>query len=145
MTSAHRLPKRGTRISSLFTPFPFVCFTLTLVTDLLYWSTANLMWQNFSSWLLLTAAMFGALAVLTGIIDFLRASTRYQMGGLAAALGFVVMLLLGLLNSFIHAGDGWTAVVPMGIALSAATVLVAIITYALAASHYSHQEWRVVQ
>lgn len=145
MTTAHRLPRRGTRLSSLFTPFPFVCFILTLGTDMLYWLTANLMWLNFSSWLLLAAMVLGALALITGLIDFLRASTRYQMGGFAASLGFVAMMLLGLVNNFIHARDGWTAVVPIGLGLSAFTVVIAIVTFAMAASHRSHQEWRVVQ
>jgi uncharacterized membrane protein len=46
-------------------------------------------------------------------------------------LGNVVVLLLGLTNALVHAGDGWTAVVPYGLALSAATVVVMIGTVAL--------------
>lgn len=144
MTPAQRLPRRGTRLSSLFLPFPFVSFTLTLFTDVLYWRTGNLMWQNFSAWLLLTGAMFGGIAILLGLIDFLRPSTRYQMGGVAAAIGFLVMWALGVLNNFVHAGDGWTAVVPMGITLSAVTAMVGLITFGLAAAHHSRREWKVI-
>ena len=28
------------------------CFALTVLTDIAYWQTVNLMWQNFSAWLL---------------------------------------------------------------------------------------------
>jgi uncharacterized membrane protein len=43
-------------------------------------------------------------------------------------IGNVAVLLLALVNSLIHAGDGWTAVVPWGLVLSAVTVLVLIVT-----------------
>ena len=33
-----------------------------------------------------------------------------------------------LLDSLVHAGDGWTGVVPYGLILSAATVLVMLVT-----------------
>ncbi|MEO5641176.1 MAG: DUF2231 domain-containing protein, partial [Sphingomicrobium sp.] len=39
----------------------------------------------------------------------------------------IVALLLGLLNSFVHSRDGWTAVVPEGILLS---LVVVILLYA---------------
>ena len=39
-----------------------------------------------------------------------------------------VVLLLALVNNFVHARDGWIGVVPTGITLSAATVLLMIVT-----------------
>jgi uncharacterized membrane protein len=36
-------------------------------------------------------------------------------------------LALAFLNNLVHAGDGWTAIVPWGIVLSAATVLAMIV------------------
>ncbi|HUD93311.1 MAG TPA: hypothetical protein VMR39_17195, partial [Sphingobium sp.] len=38
-----------------------------------------------------------------------------------AAGVFVCVLILAFVNSLVHAGDGWTAVVPMGLTISAAT------------------------
>jgi uncharacterized membrane protein len=50
----------GQPIHSMIVQFPTVCFTLTLLTDIAYWQTGNLMWQNFSSWLLLTSSVLSS-------------------------------------------------------------------------------------
>jgi uncharacterized membrane protein len=39
-----------------------------------------------------------------------------------------VVLLLAALNSFIHTADGWTAVMPYGLATSVVTLLAMIFT-----------------
>ncbi|MGF9691532.1 MULTISPECIES: DUF2231 domain-containing protein [unclassified Rhizobium] len=136
MASMHAEPVvlPGHRLSALFIPFPFVCFTLTMATDILFWRTTNLMWQNFSAWLLFAGALFGAIGILAGIIDWIRPATRLMMPGIAATLGFIVVLLLSVVNSLIHAGDGWTAVVPNGLVASAVTMLAMLVTLWLAAS-----------
>ncbi|MCO5730022.1 DUF2231 domain-containing protein [Rhizobium sp. SSA_523] len=122
-------------LSALFAPFTFVCFTLALATDILYWRSEMLMWQNFSSWLLLTGEVFGGLAILFGIIDFMRPSTRPWRPSFAAAGVFVCVLILAFVNSLVHAGDGWTAVVPMGLTISAATFVLLLITLWLSIAH----------
>ncbi|HEX5933537.1 MAG TPA: DUF2231 domain-containing protein [Pseudorhizobium sp.] len=133
----------GFPLGSLFVPFPFVSFTLALLTDIAYWQTSHLMWQNFSAWLLLAGLIGGALGLLGGAIDMLRRSTRMAGPGFAAAIGYLVVLALGTLNSFIHAGDGWTAVVPNGLVVSAITVAMILITILLAARHRSRVIWSV--
>lgn len=107
--------------------FPVVCFTLALATDIAFWQTANLMWQNFSSWLLFAGLVFGGLAVVAGIIDFV--ARRWDREGGPAwlhVIGTLLILGLAFVNSLVHAGDGWTAVVPYGLALSAITVALMI-------------------
>lgn len=37
----------GHPIHAALVPFPIGCFTLALSTDLLYWRTGLMMWQNF--------------------------------------------------------------------------------------------------
>ena len=119
----------GQPLRAMLEPFPAVCFTLALATDIAYWQTANIMWQNFSAWLLFAGLVVGALAVLAIIIDLLFSpDVRAQPPAWPHAIGMVVVLLLALLNSFVHAGDGWTAVVPYGLALSAVTVLLLLVT-----------------
>ena len=49
-------------IHAALAPFPAVCFTLALATDVAYWRTANLMWSNFSSWLLFAGLATGVAA-----------------------------------------------------------------------------------
>lgn len=131
---AHRHPLSTVAVAGqplhwAFVQFPVVCFTLTLFTDLAYWATANLMWQNFSSWLLFAGLIFGALAIIVGLIDFLvrPAMRAYRPSG-SYLIGSALVLLLGFVNSLVHAGDGWTAIVPTGIVLSVVTVIVIIAT-----------------
>ncbi len=119
----------GHPVHAALVPFPIACFTLALATDLAFWRTANVMWQNFSAWLLLAGLVSGGLAALAGIVDVLSSShVREQKPVWPHAIGNVVVLTLALLNSFVHAGDGWTAVVPYGLVLSALTVLVMMVT-----------------
>jgi uncharacterized membrane protein len=42
-------------------------------------------------------------------------------------LGNIVVLLLALLNSFVHTRDAWTSVVPLGMTLSLITVLIMLV------------------
>nr|WP_240791671.1 DUF2231 domain-containing protein [Sulfitobacter indolifex] len=109
--------------------FPIVCFTLTLLTDFAYWQTGILMWQHFSSWLLLVGLVMGGLAAVVDSIDLIGSARIRAISSVwVHAVGNVLVLALALVNSLIHAGDGWTAVVPWGLSLSAATVLVMLVT-----------------
>ncbi|CAM3492645.1 DUF2231 domain-containing protein [Paracoccus nototheniae] len=91
---------------------------LTLVTDLAYMQTMVLMWQDFSSWLLFFGLIVGGVAALLWILSAVMGRMRPVWG---AALFSVLALVAGFVNSLIHAGDGWTAIVPWGLALSAVT------------------------
>jgi uncharacterized membrane protein len=119
----------GHPIHAALVPFPIACFTLTLLTDVAYWRTSHLMWQEFSSWLLLAGLVGGGLAAAAGAVDLL---SRYGIRGMPIAwvhgIGNLLVLGLAFLNSLVHAGDGWTAVVPWGLVLSAATVAVMAVT-----------------
>jgi uncharacterized membrane protein len=119
----------GHPMHSMFVPFPIACFWLTLFSDIAYWRTSNLLWQHFSEWLLLAGLVFGVLGALVGAVDLLfRREVRAVAGGWLHATGGVVVLLLAMINSFVHAGDGWTAIVPWGLILSAMTVIVMVVT-----------------
>lgn len=113
----------------MLVPFPIVCFTLALVTDIAYWLMPNIMWQNFSAWLLFAGLIFGVLAALAGAVDFLSSrGIRAHRQARYHAVGNAIVLILAFINSLVHAGDGWTAVVPYGLLLSAATVLLMFFT-----------------
>ncbi|QLF70250.1 DUF2231 domain-containing protein [Peteryoungia desertarenae] len=145
MSSLHspEVAMRTYPLSGIFAPFPFVCFTLTFITDIIYWQTSFLMWQNFSSWLLFFGEIGGALALIAGAIDLARKDTRDTRPGWSATIAFVGVLLLAILNSFIHAGDGWTAVVPYGLLVSAATIVAMILTVWLTIEHRYGLPWRM--
>ena len=108
---------------------PIACFSLTLLTDIAYWQTSNLLWLHFSEWLLLAGLVFGSLALLLRAGRYLFRRIRPSW---PAVLGGIAVLVLATVNSFVHTADGWTAVVPWGLTLSAATVVAMIVTAWLA-------------
>ncbi|KAB0682104.1 DUF2231 domain-containing protein [Aureimonas leprariae] len=122
----------GRSLYAILAAFPIACFTLTLATDIAFWRTSNLMWQYFSAWLLCAGLVFGVLAALVRLFDFiLRREVRAIGAAWAHAIVGAVVLILAIVNSFVHAGDGWTAVVPYGLALSAVTVVLMLVAAVL--------------
>jgi uncharacterized membrane protein len=129
----------GQSIYSTLVQFPVVCFTLTLLTDLAYWQTENLMWHNFSSWLLFAGLVFGAVAAIVGIIEFLLSSRMRARGPVwPHVISSLIVLALAFFNSLVHAGDGWTGVVPWGLTLSAVTVVLMIVNGWLSRAPIAH-------
>lgn len=95
-------------------------------TDLLYWRTVLPAWETFSIWLLTGGLILAALASLALLLDVLLRQAReiswWRFMAMAAAV------LLAILNAFVHSRDGYTAVVPQGVVLSAiVTVLLLVI------------------
>lgn len=112
--------------------FPVVCFVLALATDITYWRTSDIMWMIFSAWLLLAGIVAGGLAAVAYAIGLLQRQGEDFHWGHAA--GGALVLLLAFVNNLVHARDGWTSVVPLGLSLSVATVLAIIATAWLGAS-----------
>jgi uncharacterized membrane protein len=104
---------------------PIACFPLVLVFDIAYAQTSNLLWLHFSEWLLLAGVIGAALALLACGIDYLIRRVRPSW---PAIIMGVAVLVLATLNNFVHTADGWTAVVPSGLTLSATTVIAMIAT-----------------
>lgn len=99
-------------------------FTLTLLSDLMYVQSKVLMWKDFSSWLLLAGLVAGGMAVVLWLIG-LVVYRAPQVWAVVLVDGLV--LAVGILNSLVHAGDGWTGVVPWGVGLSALACLLMIV------------------
>ena len=119
----------GHPIHPMLVPFPIAFFVATLATDIAYWRTEAIMWSHFSSWLNAAGIVMGVLAGLAGLIDFAaNQAVRAQTPAWPHALGNVAALGLAIVNAFVHARDGWTAVVPLGLALSATVVAILMVT-----------------
>ena len=69
-------------IHPMLVPIPIACFVGVLLTDLTYWWSAEMMWANFSAWLVTVGVIFGYLAAIFGLIDFLgnRSDPRSTAG-----------------------------------------------------------------
>ncbi|MCJ2134379.1 DUF2231 domain-containing protein [Methylobacterium sp. J-026] len=113
----------------MLVPIPIVCFLGTWVTDIAYWLTANMQWANFSAWLLSVGLIVSALAVLAGLVDFFgdRRIRQLRTAWIHAA-GNAVALGLSIVNVFVHSRDAYTSVVPTGLLLSSAVVLILLVT-----------------
>lgn len=129
------LPPGTVPVYRTLTAFPIAAFSLTVLTDLAYWQTANFLWLHFSEWLLLAGLVFGILAALFLVAMALAGRTRMV---LTHGVGGIVVLVLAALNSFVHTADGWTAVMPYGLTLSVATVLAMLVTGWLGGRRWIH-------
>ena len=115
--------------------FPIACFTCALVTDIAYVQTTNVLWADFSAWLLAVGMAGGVVAAITGFVSLLAdRRNRTQRFPWPIVIGSLLVLVLALFNNLVHSRDAWTSVMPTGLALSAVTVLVMLATAWLASS-----------
>ena len=116
---ARRVSIVGRSVYGTLLPVPVVCFMGALLSDLAYLgSHGNLLWLNFSSWLILFGLLFGAIAAIVLLIEYIRTPARGASGWWAQLPFFYAALLVELFSAFVHDRDGWTAVAGTGIILS---------------------------
>ena len=126
MHRQHRADVTG-RIYLLLFPVPVVLFLTTLATDVAYSASESLMWLHFSQWLLAGGLAVGALAAVALVVEFFASPVvRSIAPGWAHLALFFAALVLEIFNALVHTKDGWTAVVPTGLALSVVGVLAAL-------------------
>ncbi|WP_283193850.1 DUF2231 domain-containing protein [Rhizobium sp. AN80A] len=114
--------------------FAAACLIGALLTDIAYWRTMQMMWTNFSAWLLLAGAVLGAVGLLAGLIDAARGLLALRTAaGWLYGVGNLIVFGLAIFNSFVHSRDAWTSVMPLGLALSVVTVLLVLIVSVLGA------------
>jgi uncharacterized membrane protein len=94
------------------------------VTDLLYWRTLLPEWETFSIWLLTGGLVLAAWSAIALIVDLVLGRVRAIRWGRFLAL--TAAASLSFLNAFVHSRDGYTAVIPEGLGLSA---IVAILLF----------------
>lgn len=119
----------GHPIHPMLIPFPVAFLVATLVCDVIFWRTGNTAWSTASLYLLGAALVMAALAALAGFTDFLGES---RIRSLSAAwhhmIGNVVVVLASLWNWFIRYRGGEDGVLPMGLLISLAVVLLLLYT-----------------
>jgi uncharacterized membrane protein len=119
----------GHPIHPMLVSFPIVCFVGTLLTDLAYWRSADMMWSNFSAWLISAGVIMGILAAIAGLVDFIgNRQIRVRAPAWPHAIGNLIVLVIAFINMLVHTHDAWTSVVPWGLTLSVITVLILLVT-----------------
>ena len=100
--------------------------------DFAYWSSHQIEWSNFASWLTAGGLVFGAVALLCALVDIARAGARGA--SLTLALLLLVTWVLGFINALVHARDAW-AVMPTGLILSVIVALLACVSAFVGFTH----------
>jgi uncharacterized membrane protein len=117
--------QRGRPIHTILVSFSVAYFAGALATDLAYWQMPDVMWERFSIWLIAAGLMMAGLATIAYVID-LAARRRIDRPAWPRVVGYALAILLALTNAFVHSRDGYTAVVPTGLTLSALVVVVVL-------------------
>lgn len=108
--------------------FPVAFSCAAVASDITYLNSAVVQWSHFSAWLVAGTALFGGLLLVWAIVSFLFARRSGLRG--RALIYFVLiaaMWVLSVVNSFHHAGDAWSSVGTLGLALSIVTALLALL------------------
>ena len=120
------LASSGDPIHPTLMSFPIAYFTAAFVTDLVYWRTANVLWETFSDWLITAGLVTAGIAIIAFVVDLARGK-RPRTLAWPHAVGYALAVLLSLLNAFVHSRDGYTAVVPTGVTLSGVVVVILLV------------------
>lgn len=114
---------------------PVACFSGALLTDIAYAQSADMMWSDFSAWLLAFGIIIGALVAIAVLVEIIaRRQEPMRRTPWPLLIGGAIVLVLELFNNLIHTHDAWTSVVPTGLALSIASVVVMLVTMLLGAT-----------
>ena len=106
--------------------FAFPLFLGALLSDLAYWSTFEIQWANFSSWLIAGGLFATAFALLWALINLFRSRPASRRGFAVYFFALLAMWVLGFVNALVHAKDAW-AVMPEGLYLSLVTALLSLV------------------
>jgi uncharacterized membrane protein len=111
----------GHPIHPMLIPFPVAFLVGALVTDIIFMRTGDTFWSRTSLWLIGAGVVTALLAAVFGLTDFL---SRQRIRDHSIAwwhMGLnVTATAVSALNFYLRMGNVEQAVVPLGLALSAA-------------------------
>ena len=124
---------RGRPIHKMLVSFSAAYFVGALVTDLAYWQVPDVVWERFSIWLIAAGLVMAGLAAVAYAVD-LAGGRQIDRPAWPRIIGYALAVSLSLVNAFVHSRDGYTAVVPTGLMLSALVVAVLLLTAGVASA-----------
>ncbi len=98
----------------------FPLFLGALLMDYAYWTTYEIQWSNFASWLLIGAMVVTSIALVCAIVTALRGYNLVYLVVLA------VTWVIGFFNALHHARDAW-AIMPGALVMSVIVTLLALL------------------
>ena len=96
-----------------------------LFTDFMYHSNSLIQWSNFSTWLILGGLVLALASVIALAIEVVLGRTG-RIRRLDLIL-LTVAVVVSIFNELVHTRDGWTTVVPTGIALSSIVFILLLV------------------
>jgi uncharacterized membrane protein len=117
----------GGALRKMLVSFSAAYFVGAFVTDLVYWQMPDVVWERFSIWLITAGLITAGLATIAYVID-LASGRQMDRPAWPRVIGYALAVLLSLINAFVHSRDGYTAVVPAGLTLSALVVVILLFT-----------------
>ncbi|QDZ09046.1 DUF2231 domain-containing protein [Sphingomonas panacisoli] len=85
-------------------------------------------WANFSVWLIAGGVFMAIVAAIAGIVDTMLVGDTARRRSSLHSILTILVLIVAMINGFIHSRDAWTSVVPTGIILSAITAVLVLVT-----------------
>jgi uncharacterized membrane protein len=113
-------------VHPIFLPVAAAFLLGAFVTDVLYVETYLVMWETFSIWLLTAGMIVASLVGIGLLVDLVFRRRSFRPAWFRLLLG-VIGAVLSLINAFVHSRDGYTAVVPSGLTLSAIVAVIVVI------------------
>jgi uncharacterized membrane protein len=102
-----------------------VSFLLSgVLSDWAYFSTNEIQWKNFASWLLMGGLVLAGFALLWAFIDLFRAD-QDRARRIIYFLLLLTAWILGFIDELIHAKDAWGSM-PEALIVSAIVAVLAI-------------------
>lgn len=115
-------------LHGIFLSFPIALFSLALASDVAYLKTAEIQWTNFASWSIAGALVGGGLVLAWALIGWVG---KLRHPGSSRRLAYfvvvAVMWVVGLVDAFHHARDGWSSVGTTGLILTIISTLLALV------------------
>jgi uncharacterized membrane protein len=131
----------ATAVFDVLNPIPYGCFVGTLIFDIVYANTTDVLWAKGAAWLVTLGLLFAIIPrfINLGHVWF---PSRYARTGFEK-LDFwlnLVGIIAAILNAFVHSRDAY-AIVPENVILSVVTVaLLSVGQIALAFDKFGFKE-----
>lgn len=100
-------------------------FLGALLSDIAYWSSYEIQWSNFASWLIVGGLIFTAFALLCALIGLVPSDQR-ERSSFAYILLLLFTWIVGFISALVHARDAW-AIMPEALILSAIVIFLALL------------------
>ena len=95
-----------------------------LLSDIAYFRTYEIQWNNFASWLITGGLVVAGIALVCAFIGLLP---RYRTRASVLHLGlWLLAWILGFFNALTHARDAWASM-PAGLVLSVIVFVLAVV------------------